>query len=123
MPRRHPDVFHEAALLLVESARLAARQQVREADNGVQRRPQFVADAGQKLALQTIRALYFLVAGCQFLVQHPEFRGTFRHPALQTGVQPAHLGFRPFPLHGGLAGATFRRASSTPRPAGSLLWT
>ena len=55
------DVGYEPLLLLIERAGVFLRKQLGEAENGIERRPQFVAHTRQKLAFEPVGPLHFAV--------------------------------------------------------------
>src|SRR5579862_10006428 len=62
MPRVLLDMHNEPLLGGIERAFQFFRQQVRKSNDRVERRPKLMAHAGEKLALEPVRALDFAVA-------------------------------------------------------------
>ena len=71
------DVVHETLLLVVEDACSFLGQEVREADNRIQWGAQFMAHAGEKLALHARGAFDFAIPEFQFSIAGSQLLGDF----------------------------------------------
>lgn len=69
------NVADEPVLLFIERAFQLFREQLRETDNRVQRRTQFMAHAGKELILEAVRLFDLEIAGLQLLILGRQLSG------------------------------------------------
>ena len=83
------NVADEPVLLLIERAFQLLGKQLRETDDGVQRRAQFVAHAGQEFILEVIRLLNLKVTCFQLLIFRRQARQCIARERRVSGFLPA----------------------------------